>query len=775
MGKAVEEWNRSFERIAQELTTRELSAARAETIKRNLATIEAEARKIKLNTAQAIGPLEVQRKALGPPPAEGEPPEVEAIAAQRQKIDEDIASYQARIKQADLALTRAKELSEQVAARTLARSIELLFRSYPFALAPSTIAEAVPDFFAILEAIARSPLDWWESLTPDQRDEIVFVRLPFVLLLAFAIGWGLRRVLLRWFGRDPAIQKPTYARRLAGAIADGLAYGIVPSLILAGFILGVRSSSAFVDGFFAEVVVTFCAVMIMFILAWALPRAVLAPEHPAWRVVPFPPAHARAISRRVTILAAIFAADLFFGNTSQGLAVSDALTSVYTLVTKSLEAAGILALTGGGLWRWEEEAPEAGEQGATVPASRRWQVWANLRRTAGVLAIAVIASALFGYANFSRYLAESLVISGMTIGILYLVRGLGREAIGIALRSNVVQLKLGIPHKTRSRYKFWLRALLDALINIGGIFLILVIWGVPPESILTWARGALQEITIGNVTISLSDIFVAIFVFVAVMTVTRATQRLLNERIFPQTDLDTGIRHSLSAGLGYAGMALATLLAVSAVGLGLSNIALIAGALSVGIGFGLQNIVNNFVSGLILLAERPVKVGDWVVVAGFEGTVKRINVRATEIETFQRASVIVPNSEMISGAVTNWTHKDRYGRVELPVGVAYGSDVEKVMEILKDCLRANEEILPWPEPYVLFRRFGDSSLDFEARGYIGNVERRIRIASDLCVAIERALREAGIEIPFPQRDLHIRSAEGLSETLARQADANRGE
>jgi potassium efflux system protein len=221
----------------------------------------------------------------------------------------------------------------------------------------------------------------------------------------------------------------------------------------------------------------------------------------------------------------------------------------------------------------------------------------------------------------------------------------------------------------------------------------------------------------------------------------------------------------------YVGLAIALLLAIAAVGVDLSNIAIIAGALSVGIGFGLQNIVNNFVSGLILLIERPVKVGDWILVGNYEGYVKQINVRATEIETFQRAAIIVPNSEIISGAVTNWTYKDSYGRAEVKVGVAYGSDVDKVMQILLDCLHKHEAVLDHPAPYVLFKGFGDSSLDFEARGYIGDVAWRIFIESELRVAINRAFAEAGIEIPFPQRDLHLRSAAPELRDLGRGAES----
>ena len=354
----------------------------------------------------------------------------------------------------------------------------------------------------------------------------------------------------------------------------------------------------------------------------------------------------------------------------------------------------------------------------------------------------------------------------MILGTLVLLRGLLRETVGVTLRSKAVQANLGIPHKTRERYKFWLRGLLDLTVHLVGLVLILIVWGVAPRDILAWAGDTWRGITIGNVTISLGDILAAVAVFVVALTLTRMVQKFLNERVFPQTNFDIGVRHSLSTGTGYLGLAVALALAIATVGFDLSNVAIIAGALSVGIGFGLQNVVNNFVSGLVLLIERPIKVGDWIMVGEHEGYVRRINVRATEIETFRRAAIIVPNSELISGAVTNWTHKDRYGRVELPVGVAYGSDVGHVMDILMRCLEEDETILSYPKPYVLFTGFGDSSLDFEARGHIANVEFRVSVQSDLRIAIYQAFETAGIEIPFPQRDLHITGVEKLSEGIA---------
>jgi small-conductance mechanosensitive channel len=201
----------------------------------------------------------------------------------------------------------------------------------------------------------------------------------------------------------------------------------------------------------------------------------------------------------------------------------------------------------------------------------------------------------------------------------------------------------------------------------------------------------------------------------------------------------------------------------------------VAGALSVGIGFGLQNIVNNFVSGLILLFERPIRKGDWIVVGGTEGYVKEIQIRSTRIQTFDRSDVIVPNSELISNQVTNWVLTNKTGRAVIPVGVAYGTDTEKVRNILlaivENCESVDKTGLV-PKPLVLFRGFGDSCLDFELRVFLYNIDNRLSVISEINFAIDKAFREAGIVIPFPQRDLHVKS---LPEGFEQKNNNNNGE
>ena len=309
--------------------------------------------------------------------------------------------------------------------------------------------------------------------------------------------------------------------------------------------------------------------------------------------------------------------------------------------------------------------------------------------------------------------------------------------------------------------RFWLVAAADTVLALAVAVALLMSWGLAWTDLGGWLADAADGVRIGSYRFSVTDLLFAALVFAALLVATRWLQRILETRVFPQTRLDAGMRNSLKTTVGYAGLLVAVAAGISTAGIDLSNLAIIAGALSVGIGFGLQNIVNNFVSGLILLVERPVKVGDWIVVGEHQGYVQRINVRATEIRTFRRSSVIIPNSELLSSALVNWTHKDAVARVDVPVGVSYHSDVERVRETLLEIAASHPEVARWPEPFVLFTAFGDSALDFELRCFVPQAGEVFRIATEIRFEIVRRFRERGIEIPFPQRDVHLRGLEAL--------------
>jgi len=298
------------------------------------------------------------------------------------------------------------------------------------------------------------------------------------------------------------------------------------------------------------------------------------------------------------------------------------------------------------------------------------------------------------------------------IGGLLLLRGAIHEAISSAMHTDAALSWIGVSHDTAETLAFWVRLLLEPIFIAIAVILVGPFWGLTQQEMLTHAGTLLSGFKVGDVTISFTAIGLGLLVFIVILAIIRATQRAMLANLLPRTRLDISAQHSLTTGFGYLGAVIAIMVAISTLGINLSNLAIVAGALSFGIGFGLQSIVNNFVSGLTLLIERPVKVGDWVVVGDRQGFVKRIAIRATEVETFDRSSVIIPNSDLISSAVMNRTHKDRIGRIDVAIGLAYSVDTGKVSEILVEIAVAHDEVISMPEPFVLFIGFGASSLYF---------------------------------------------------------------
>lgn len=306
----------------------------------------------------------------------------------------------------------------------------------------------------------------------------------------------------------------------------------------------------------------------------------------------------------------------------------------------------------------------------------------------------------------------------------------------------------------------WLRLATNVLLWSLFGYALLRIWHVSASAIQRVEDSLITGFPLGEFQLVPYRILLAIAIFAVLVTFARWLQTRLDRHWLRYARMDHGARDAVVTITGYVMMTIAALVGLSIAGFEFGNLAIIAGALSVGIGFGLQNIVNNFISGLILLFERPVKTGDWIVVGNTEGYVKRISIRSTQIQTFDRADVIVPNSELISQQVTNWMLYDSQGRARIPVGVAYGSDTQKVKLILEKIGRDHPSVITdgsYPEPRVLFLGFGDSSLNFELRCFVRNVDNRLQVVSDINFAIDAAFRTEGVEIPFPQRDLHLRS------------------
>jgi len=339
--------------------------------------------------------------------------------------------------------------------------------------------------------------------------------------------------------------------------------------------------------------------------------------------------------------------------------------------------------------------------------------------------------------NTRNWINASTHIVGIKIrGFLNITRDLGKSRLGI--------------------YQLFF----DALFWIGFLVIIFNIWDPTGTILGTLSSYARDGIPIGGIRIVPTNIVGGIIAFTVLLAFTGWIKRWIDKRWLRQIiSSDRGARDALVTIVGYTGFTISLLIGLSIAGINVTGLAVVAGALSVGIGFGLQSIANNFVSGIILLFERPIKAGDFVTVGDVEGFVKKISIRATEIETLDNQDMLVPNSELISGRVTNWVLHNPYGRLRIRVGVAYGSDINKVKDILEAVSHENKSVITdgrVSPPKALFMGFGDSALEFELRVRIFDIKKRYDVVSELNFKIDEEFQKNHIIIPFPQRDIHIK-------------------
>ncbi len=396
---------------------------------------------------------------------------------------------------------------------------------------------------------------------------------------------------------------------------------------------------------------------------------------------------------------------------------------------------------------------------AVVSAREGSPLTAWLFRLGGVLFFVVLLAELGGNPFFAGYFFRSALRTVGWIILAWLAIFLVCEGVEGLVHSALLQKITLVRERTQAIIRRAAR-LVKVLISGITLAMILMVWGVYDnpldsiEGVLSWG------VTIGSQKITVGHFFTAAACLYGSFLLSWVLQSLLVQDTTAKKKMGPGEQQSLASLIHYVLVFVGLLLALAVLGIDLTQITIMLGALGVGIGFGLQQIVNNLVCGIILLVERPIRVGDYIQLgSGDWAEVKRIGLRATRVLTFDRADIWIPNGDLITREVINWTFSDRFARLHLPVGVAYGSDTAQVLNILMEVANEDKAVVQYPEPYAFFKGFGDSSLNFELRVYLLDLDNWFTVWGRLYQEIERKLREAGITIPFPQRDLHLRSVD----------------
>jgi potassium efflux system protein len=763
-------WRATLDQVTAALARTDLDDTALERLRLETGVVRDDAAATTLDLAPRIKSAEVRLGQLAQP-QDAEGVESDLVRRDRELESRSLAALRAIEQQAQVQRLRAEELTAQIIERRRALFAERLFERRVSVLDPVLWVTVAAEFPRAATS-ARLLVEDWAGAVVDRAGRAAAALILLVAAGGIVVYAALRHRLLAIASRVGQAEGDVPAlKRALAACAIVVANTAIPVL---GLLL-LRFALDAMDVLPVRIERVLRGVTIavgFFSFGFGLVRGLLAPGRPHWRLVDLPEPVVDPTVRWILVGASVFALGIAFLTAAAVLA----LPVVVTVAVQAVVAVAIAVVTAL-LLRVLSRGFSTGDDEPNGETGGRWR-W--LIPLGWLVVAATLAAALAGYLALAWFLATQIVWTASVLGSLLLLLVLVDEATSSGFRSGTsvgrfLSANFGLSYAAIGQIGVLLSGVVRLLLIVLAVVLIVGRLGFSSADLSSVAAAVVSGLSIGGITLSPTAILGAIVLFVLGVAATRGLQHWLDQRYLPRTRLDVGLKTSIRTGVGYVGTIAAGMIAFAFAGLNLQNIAIVAGALSVGIGFGLQSIVNNFVSGLILLAERPIKVGDWIVVGTEEGVVKRINVRSTEIETFDRATVIVPNSSLISGTVKNWMHHDLTGRVMLPIGVGYDSDPEKVIAILLAAARGHPQVLAYPQPFAQFTNFGASTLDFVLFCYVGNVGNMGGVRSDLRVEILKAFRDAGIDIPFAQSDVKIRDFDRIEALVrdllsARRAD-----
>ncbi|GAA0724781.1 DUF3772 domain-containing protein [Dokdonella soli] len=729
--------------VRKQLGGAEVDDAKLNEFRDAASALGAQADALAADRVPKLAAIQARLAELGPAPVKGTS-EAPDIAAQRTDLGKQSAALDAEIKRAKLLIVDSQQLASEIA--------EARRANFQARLSQRTASPLTPTFWndvagnadrdnARLATLRDGVLAaLHDGFAPDNR-AFAFGGISIGLFLILVGRWWAVRALMRL-----TADRVPQGRLRRSAFAFAM---VVIATVFTGFgvqaaVLGLDWHGAFSD---AEKAIATALVSAVFFGSFVagLGYALLSSARPSWRLPPIPD----PVARRLRL------APLLFGIATTGSILVNRISSlVGASLSATIAASFVIAVLYSVLIAWvlaRSGAPvESGDADAADTAPRAaWPGFAIATLWLGVFA--TLLSALSGYVAFAHLLARQMMWLGIVAAALYLLVHLVEDVCATALSSRATwaQRTLGLAPRTLDQFSVLFSGAFRIVVFLFALVVAFAPFGTEPSDLIERGGRLGAGLRLGQIEITPSAVIGAILVFVFGLASIRALQRWLGERYLPTTRLDPGMRSSVTTLLGYAGGVVVFAFALSELGLSVERIAWVASALSVGIGFGLQAVVQNFVSGLILLAERPVKVGDWVVLGDTEGDIRRINVRATEIQLADRSTMIVPNSELITKSVRNVTLANAEGRVRIRLPMPMDSDADRVREQVRTALATHAGVLQTPAPSVLLDGIEGTSLVFVVIAYIANPRQSATVRSDLLFDILARLRAERIAMSSP--------------------------
>jgi|SRR5579883_157228 len=714
-----------------------------------------------------IESLQEQINQFGPKPASDETPENPAITQERDKKLALLKDFEQVAQLSRAHLVQIQQILTEIDVRRRNLFAEEYFTQSSSILSPALWASAIQafptTFSSAISLFKNWILDFVSRIKPLHFLTLIFEISLWLALILFSVFSYRKWVSAEW----RTIEIPSRIVCVKSALKLTIIMALVPIILGGLFLYSILLDLGLIPSPMDKILMTLFVGVMVLTCVYTLSEGFFAPKRPKWRLIPMSDSTAHSLQVFAIRSTCIFLIGALLE------AIEDTVKGDLSLIliTKGIFSTilGLYCLTT--LYRLNLSTGGSDSEDRRISLENPFVF--PLRMVAWIAGSFFVLAPIFGYSVFAIFLEKQALIIAFCaafflIGRLIVEYGLSplltvNEQPGRFLLS-ALRLQKNNLEVIRILFTSFLK-----LILIGGMIVpFLTLWGIEWKNIFSSLKVLVTGIPIGELTISLSAIFWAVLTFIITLTVTRALKRWLTTQLLPATSLDSALRNSITMVFGYLGIFLALTLALFQMGFGLDKIALLAGGLSVGIGFSLKPIVENFISGLILLWERFVRVGDWVSIGPDEGLVKRITMRGTEIETFERAEIIVPNVNLISGTVKNWLRTDQMGRISIFVSVDYGSDPKKVADILLECAKEHPLVLTKPEPYAFLKAFGESAIEFELQCFISKIPSRGAVKSDLHFAIFSRFTDTGIKFAWPRRQLHITGSDTSASSVSQE-------
>ncbi len=764
----IEKARVELDRIETRLQDANLGDAELEQLRTRLdpMTIDLEAAVAALQPQLAAADARVAQ--IGPKPKEGEPAESaettkerETQAAARQKVDETI-------KRGGLLKVEAAQVADQITQRRRTLLADRLFVPARSVVDPTlwidVLEETSRDLSSVRSLWADVQARVSSNLAPQRVAAVVAA-----LIAAFMLMFPIRRWTADVGERLVARQSPkSRLRRSATALFRLVATTLAPLLAALVVYLALKGVGWLPDRA-QPLALTMVRAAGFLGFAHGMMKALLAPGRPSWRLVELSDRAVEEIQNQPLIIASVFVAGRIVDQFNQAIVAS---------LSASIAASGLFALLNAATFALairrlrEAQRLERQEGGAAANEGEGgFSLLLFAYRLAILAAIAVVLVAVIvGYVPLAQFLANQVIWVTAVLWLAYLLVRVVDDFCTTALSSESrfgrsLSDGVGVRTDTLEQIGVVFSGLLRLVVLAIAALMIAAPWGLGSNDLFGWLRMPASGISLGGISISLTGVLAAIALVLTGFALTRGAQRWLDRDLLPKTRMDEGLKTSVSTGVGYIGTIAVVMLALAYLGFSLDRLAIVAGALSVGIGFGLQAVISNFVCGIILLAERPIKSGDWVVIGTDQGNVRRISVRSTEIELFDRSTLIVPNSDFITKSVKNVTHGAPNGRVQIDLSVSSAIDPSEVKRIAIETAKGHSTVLAFPEPQLFFTALGKADNTFSLYCNVPSPRQAASVKSDLNFALTKAFADAGVAIAGPAAPDMVQAVERVAEAL----------